>query len=296
MKALITGGSGFIGGYIYEELKKYNGSLGMEITILDTMPPKGFGFNGKFIFADIRDEFSVLQAAYDCDVIFHIAGILGTLESFDKPYLVSDINIAGGLRVFDAAKMLDRPVINLSLGNPWANPYMITKRTVHEFAQMYNEAYSTRITTLTGRNAYGPRQKWTHVKKVVPTFIVNALRNEDICIWGDGRQVIDLIYAKDMAKACVIAAEKQIPDIIDLGTGIPTTVLQLAEIIINMTGSTSQIRFLSMRKGEPFRSITLADTTKAKELLNFVPMITLEEGLKETIAWYRENLNNMEWN
>lgn len=293
---LITGGSGFIGSYIYEEIKKNNGSDGSEVAVLDTTPPKDFEFNGKFISADIRDGFAVMQAVYDCDVIFHVAGVLGTLESFDDPYMVSDINIAGGLRVFDAAKTMNKPVVNLSLGNPWANPYMITKRTVHEFAQMYNEAYKTKITTLTGRNAYGPRQKWSHVRKVVPTFIVNALRNEDIRIWGDGEQIIDLIHAADMARACVIAAKKKVPDVIDLGTGIPTTVKKLAEIIIGLTDSKSDVKFLPMRKGEPLRSVTLADMKKAKDLLNFEHKICLEDGLKETIPWYREKLNDPNWN
>lgn len=291
MKALITGGSGFIGGYIYEEL-----GFSHEVTILDATPPKDFNFRGKFIFADVCDKFAILNAAYDCDVIFHIAGVLGTLESFDDPYSVSEVNIAGALRVFDAARFLKKPVVNLSLGNPWANPYMITKRTAQEFAQMYNEAYGTQITTLTGRNAYGPRQKWAHVQKVAPTFIVKALKNEDINIWGDGEQIIDLIHAKDMARACVLAAEKRLPEVIDLGTGRETKVMELAKMIIELIQSNSKIKFLPMRKGEPFRSVTLADTRKARELLNFVPKINLEDGLKSAIQWYKEKLNDPEWN
>ena len=291
-KALITGGSGFVGGYIYEELVK----KGCNVKILDTSVPKGFDFNGEFVFADIRDKFALANAAKDCDVIFHIAGILGTLESFDNPYAVADINIHGALRVFDTAKDLNIPVVNLSLGNPWANPYMITKRTAHEFGQMYNDAYGTKITTLTGRNAYGPRQKWAHVQKVVPTFIVRALKNRDIDIWGDGTQVIDLIHATDMAKACIMAAEKQIPDIIDLGSGIATEVRALAEKIIGLTNSGSKINYLPMRMGEPFQSVTLADTTKASELLGFEPSIELEQGLKDTIEWYRRALTDDKWN
>jgi UDP-glucose 4-epimerase len=293
MKALITGGSGFIGGYIYEELKKKDGKN--EIKIFDTNPPKGFKFDGEIVFGDIRDKFAVLQASYDCDVIYHVAGILGTLETFESPYSVADVNIHGALRVFDTAKMLHIPVVNLSLGNPWPNPYMITKRTAHEFGQMYNEAYNTKITTLTGRNAYGPRQKWAHVQKVVPTFIVRALRNEEITIWGDGEQIIDLVHVTDMARACILAAEKGVPDIIDLGTGVPTKVKDLASLIIDITGSHSAIRFIPMRKGEPFRSVTLADTTKAKELLGFEPEIALNEGLETSINWYRDHLEDPQW-
>lgn len=292
MRYLITGGAGFIGSYIYEELKKEEDAV---VTILDTTPLKGFEFDGKFIFSDVRDKLKIMDAVYNSDVVFHIAGVLGTLESFDNPYLVAEINIFGALRIFDAARFLKKPVVNLSLGNPWSNPYMITKRTAHEFAQMYNEAYKTKITTLTGRNAYGPRQKWGHVKKVVPTFIVKALKNEDIEIWGDGEQVIDLIYTIDMARACVIASKKQLPEVIDLGTGIPTKVIDLAKMIIEETQSSSKIKFIPMRKGEPFRSITLADTKKAEELLEFKPKINLREGLKLTIPWYRENLNNSDW-
>lgn len=289
MNYLITGGSGFIGSYIYEELIKEKDA---SITILDTMSPKDFKFDGKFVFADIRDKFAILDAVYNNDVIFHVAGILGTLETFDDPYLVSEINIFGALRVFEAAKNFKKPVVNLSLGNPWLNPYMITKRTAQEFGQMYNEFYKTKITTLTGRNAYGPRQKWSHVQKVVPTFIVRALKNKDIDIWGDGEQIIDLIHAEDMAKACVIASKKQIPDVIDLGTGIPTKVIDLAKMIIEETNSSSKINFIPMRKGEPFRSVTLADIKKASELLEFIPEINLREGLKMTIPWYEKNLNN----
>ena len=294
MKYLITGGSGFIGGYIYEALKDKDKNV--EVVILDTSPPKGFDFDGEFVVGDMRDKNIVLQTAYGCNGIFHVAGILGTLESFNDPYLVSDVNIHGALRVFDVAKLLKIPVVNLSLGNPWANPYMITKRTAHEFAQMYNEAFNTKITTLMGRNAYGPRQKWAHVQKVVPTFIVRALKNEDIVIWGDGEQVIDLIHANDLAEACLIAMDKRLPEVIDLGSGIPVKVKALAEKVIELTGSKSNIKYIPMRKGEPFRSITLADTEKATNLLEFKIKTSLDDGLRAAINWYRDNLNNLKWN
>lgn len=293
MKALITGGSGFVGGHLFELLKATFQDC--EVRILDTAVPMGFRFEGKLFLEDIRNDFAVLRAAYGADVIFHIAGVLGTTESFANPYLISSINISGALRAFDAARELDIPVVNLSLGNPWANPYMITKRTAHEFAQMYNVAYGTKITTLTGRNAYGPRQKWGHVQKVAPTFVTQALKNEPLRIWGDGEQIIDLIYIRDMVRGCILAAEKEIPDVIDLGTGIGTRVKDFAETIIKMTDSKSSIQYLPMRKGEPFHSVTLADTKKAEELLGFKPEFDLEKGLGLTIEWYKKHLEDPLW-
>ena len=98
-----------------------------------------------------------------------------------------------------------------------------------------------------------------------------------------------------MVRACVIAGEKKIPDIIDLGTGISTKVNDFAKMVIKMTNSKSSIEYFPMRKGEPFRSVTLADTKKAEALLNFKPKFSLEDGLKISIEWYKKHLDDPTW-
>ena len=289
MRYLVTGGSGFIGSHLVDRLCRD----GHDVTILDIAPPKlcQERHRAHWLSADIRDGKAVLKAVWDSDGVFHLAGLLGTHETMEFPWETADVNVGGALRVFEAVKKAGTKTVYITLGNDWENPYTITKSASARFALMYNREFGTRITVVRGLNVYGSRQKWFPIQKAVPKFIVNAIHGEPIPVFGDGQQLIDLVYIDDTVDTLIKAMETDVEDqystIIDAGTGIATPVNQLAQMIIDMVGSKSQVQYLPMRKGEPIRSRTLGNIAKVKELLGYVPVTPIEEGMKKTVDWYK---------
>lgn len=292
MDILVTGGSGFIGGHLVERLV----CDGHKVAIFDKKDPDGFSFNGELIKADIRDGEIVKKAVRGRDVVFHLAGILGTHETMEHVVLTAEVNIVGMLNVLEAARNIkdkEIKIIDVSLTNDWLNPYTITKQTSARFCQMYNKEFGVKVAVVRGLNVYGPRQHWEEVQKAVPTFIVKALRNEPIPIFGDGEQEIDLIHTEDTVDILVktMQSNKVWGKLIDAGTGKRTKVKDLAKLVIRLARSKSKIVFLPSRPGEPIHSLTLADITAVKKLLGFTPKVSLEDGMKRTVEAYRKQLD-----
>jgi len=275
MRALVTGGKGFIGGHLCDALRarKYRHKA---YDLVDGL--------------DVLDTAALDRDVRRSSVVFDCAGILGSAETFAHAAQTVDVNVKGTLNVLEACRAHNVPLIYLSLKNAWHNPYMITKRAATEFCQMYGDYYGLRVAVVRGLNAYGPGQHWGAVRKVVPTFIMRALRGEPLTIYGDGRQIVDLIHARDLVEIMVRCWEREAwGAVVDAGTGVPVTVLELARLIISMTGSASEIVMEPMRIGEPEHAVALADPTDAKRLLDYYPTTALREGMADTIEWYREH-------
>jgi len=289
MRAIVLGGSGFIGGHLAEILL----SRGYQTTIADIKAPEGFEWKGNFIKTDITKiaDVELVVSEFKPDVIFDCSGVLGTAETFGRINDAIEVNIKGMVNALDIARKYNVPLIYCSLTNKWLNPYTITKRTATKLCLMYAKEYDMKVAVVRGLNAYGSRQHWKKVRKIAPTFIVRALDNENIVINGNGNQIVDMVNAKDLSEIMIRVFEKDNcwGRAIDGGTGIPVTVKEVAELVISLTGSKSKIVNQPMRMGEPENSVTLADPAPACQLLGFRPQIGLEEGMKETIEWYREN-------
>jgi len=278
-KALIVGGRGFIGSAVDRVLQRRGHTV--ECYDLET------GQN-------VMSASQVSDAVSDVDVVFDCAGRLGSAETFEAIRDTVYTNILGSLNVLEACHKHRVPVVYISLKNEWHNPYMITKRAATEFCQMYYEYLGVQTAVVRGLNAYGPGQHWGAVRKVVPTFIVQALQDQPLTLYGDGKQIVDLIYVDDLAEIMVRMWEQQAwGHVIDGGTGRPVRVVDLARAIIELTGSSSEIEFAPMRLGEPQRSIALADPSQALQLLGYYPDTPLEEGLRVTIQWYRQYWQEM---
>ena len=223
----------------------------------------------------------------------HLAGILGSSETIDYIRKTININVIGALNVLDACHKYDKPLVNVgtpSHNPPWLNPYLISKRCASELALMYARYLDCKVSVVRGQNVYGPGQHWGRIKKAVPTFIMAALRNEPISVFGDGSQIIDLIHVQDFCEIMVRTLE--LPTwghSIDAGTGIPTTAKWLAELIIELADSESEIVYKPMRVGEPDQSTTLANPCQTVHLLDYYPRIQLEWGMKGTIEWYKQH-------
>lgn len=301
MKVLVSGASGFIGSYVLEELlnKGYT-------PIAFDRHDKGLRPAGTELFlGDITSDVDVTEAVAHSDAFIHLAGVLGTQETIKNPNPAAYTNILGGLNLFKAAAQYNVPGVNIAVGNHWMNnTYSITKSTMERFAKMFNNESGTSISIVRALNAYGPRQVSaspygpSKVKKIGPAMVNAAIRNKPIGIYGDGTQVMDMIYVGDVAQVLVSAMEYGIEHgpvdgtnkpIFEAGSGVDTTVNDIADTIKTLAGSTAEHEYTPMRPGEPEHSIVLGDprTLQGLKLRDFVP---LEEGMRNTIEYFRRDL------
>jgi UDP-glucose 4-epimerase len=288
MKCLVTGGSGFIGSFIVEELARE----GHDVIIYDiakaefTLPKNIEYFDG-----DTRYISTLVSAMKGVEEVYDIAGALGTNELMFSNSRAVDVNINGALNVLKAAKICGvKRLFHPTKPNDWLNTYSITKSAAEQFCLMFIKNFNMEIAILKWFNAYGPRQHLYPVRKAVPLFITQALYNRPLEVFGDGEQTVDMIYVEDIAKIAIKATRKcgNIGKVIDVGTGLPITVNDLAKMIIKMTKSKSKIIHLPMRKGEPERSSIAADVTMLKDVLEIDEFTPFEKGLKATIGYYKK--------
>lgn len=283
-KVLITGGGGFIGKHLASLLME----RGNKVYILDRTNknlPKGT----KFFEGDVRDKKAVEKAMKGMDYVYHLAGLLGTEELLFNTVEAAEVNIIGALQVMEAAVKNKTKVILISKPNPWLNTYSITKETAEKFCMMYQKEFGLKAVIVKWFSVYGPGQKHYGVQKAVPTFIVRALKNEPIPVFDKGFQTADFIFTSDAVTATVLLGESKKAEgkIIEIGTGEETRVIDIAKMILKMTGSKSKIKFLPMRKGEDHNAKVVANTKLLKELTGFKAKVGLEEGMLETIEFYR---------
>jgi UDP-glucose 4-epimerase len=292
-KVLVTGGNGFIGGAVTAELK----SRSYEPVIFDRTRTG----DEHIILGDIRDATAVTEAVAHADGVIHLAGVLGTSEAISNPVPAAETNILGGLNVLQACAQYKIPLVNIAVGNYFEiSTYPITKNAMEKFARMYGKYRETPVCSVRAFNAYGPGQSVaqpygsSQVRKIIPSFIARALHGEPIGIYGDGSQVMDMIYITDVAK-CLVQALENGPsggDLFEAGTGRPTTVAEIAAAvgaeIWRETGHLVPLKNLPMRLGETPGSQVLADPEKVRELLDPDDFVKLEDGLHEAVVYYRK--------
>lgn len=320
MKVMVTGASGFIGGHVIDNLL----ARGLEVVAFDRFQKGELLRPGVFRFlGDTRDETSVTEAVAVCDGVIHLAGVLGTSETIDNPVPAVETNIRGSLNVFQAVRQYHKRAVYITVGNYWFNnTYSITKTTAELLAWMFNREHGTKIAVVRALNAYGPRQKALPVRKIMPNFIGQALRGEPITVYGDGEQVMDMIHVEDVADILVRALlvshdqysylpERGVDNLVkfEAGTGRETTVNDIANMVLDAVaiygGDRGTIEHVEMRGGEPPRSVVVGDPATLAPLFNgerrdldgkmlveprHSSLITLEEGIEGTVAWYRNQL------
>lgn len=301
---VITGGAGFIGSHIAEHLSKE----GHQVTILDSLRT-GFednlkGLNVDFVKGDIRDENLVNELVSGASGIFHLAALVSVPESLLKIKECIEINTIGTINILEAAKNNTgcKVVLSTSAANYGNNPvlpkvetmfpepmtpYAITKLDGEYYLKMYLDQYQVPTASLRYFNVFGPRQNpESAYAAAVPIFINKALQNEPITIYGDGLQTRDFIYVKDVVKANILASQKG-NETYNVALGHSTSVLELAEKIIKITNSKSQIKFLEERPGDIKHS--KANPEKFNQL-GFKPEYTIDKALEETILFYEKEL------
>ncbi len=311
-KVLVTGGSGFIGSYVIDRLL----DDGVGVLVLDHSFA-GLVTEGKlrkgveFFHGDVMDDVAVTEAAAHVDGIIHLAAVLGTQETIQNPRPAARTNILGSLNVLEAANQYGLPVAYAGVGNHWmrehgGGTYTITKTAVEDFAKMFNKHRGGKISVARPVNAYGPRQSVaapygsSKVRKIMPSFICRALLGHDIEIYGDGTQVSDCVFVKDVADVFVETlyhTRENGPASIafEVGPQESVTVNDIAEMVRQIafvwTGKFSKITHLPMRPGEVANAVVAADLSTLRELDNIDPdtFVKLEAGISRTVQWYVEN-------
>ncbi|WP_287589147.1 NAD-dependent epimerase/dehydratase family protein [Candidatus Borrarchaeum sp.] len=298
MLILITGGAGFIGSHLASELLK----KGYSVRIIDNLytgKRENVPKNAEFIFGDIRKINDLKDLLKDVECIFHHAAHVSVPESVRNPILDFDINVNGTFFLLEDARKheVEKFIFASSAAiygttgekipetfekNP-KNPYGLNKLIAEKYCQHYYRLYGLKTNILRYFNVYGPKKRGN----AVDVFIRNALAQSPLKINGDGTQFRDFVHVSDVVGATISCFLSDIHgEIYNVGTGIATKVIDLAEKIIKATGTSSKILFESPRPGD-IKGIT-SDIKKIQRELSFVPQYSIEKGLLETLRFYNE--------
>lgn len=288
-KLLILGGNGFIASHVAEEAQ----AKGLEVIILDRYDDNASKCQ-RFL-GDIRDAEAVQEAVNLADYVINLAGILGTQETINRPIPSIRTNIIGTVNFLEAcrpSKFHAVRGVQIGVGNHWMqNSYSITKATAMRFVQMFNKEHGTKVAMVRALNAYGERQKAVPVRKIIPTFVLRALAGEDIEVYGDGDQIMDMIYVKDVARTLLAAClnpNVKYDKIYEAGTGRHLTVNQIAQMVIDAAGSSSSIVHVPMRPGEALGAVVVGNPETLLDLRICV-LVPFEAGIRKTVSWYKSH-------
>lgn len=304
MNILVTGGAGFIGSHVVD---RYIG-LGHDVIIVDNLSTgKKENINPKVTFyeMDIRDKkITDVFQKHDIDIINHHAAQMDVRVSVEDPVLDADINILGLLNLLqNAIKHNVKKIIYVSsggvvYGSPEKmppkegfefapeSPYGVTKMTGEYYLRYYAKVHGLKFTALRYSNVYGPRQNPHGEAGVVAIFSKRMLNSEECFIFGDGKQTRDYIYVGDVVDANIAALDRGDDESFNIGTSVPTSVNDLFAGIAKIAGYEKQPAYKEARKGEVQENYL--DIDKAKEKLSWIPKTKLDEGLKKTYGWIKD--------
>ena len=305
MKILVTGGAGFIGSHVVDAYV----AAGHDVIAVDNLWEYGGGKRenvnpqARLVEMDIRDPaFAALIQAERPEVISHHAAQASVKVSTDDPRLDADVNLLGLINLLQAAEQAGtRKVLFASSGATYGTveqlpiteetrqqpqaPYGITKYA-SEFYLMYWQAErGVDFTAFRYGNVYGPRQDPHGEAGVVAIFSDRVLTNQPCRIDWTGEQAKDYVYVGDLARANVLALDKGSGARLNLATGTPTSVNRLFELICQAAGNTVPTVSAPRRAGDIF--LSYFDISRAAEVLGWQPTKTIEEGIAETVTWFR---------
>lgn len=286
MKIFVTGGSGFIGSHVVDELV----SRGHEVFVGDrSMNWKND--KARYFELDVTNKVRTENLIHEIkpNLVLHLAGILGTSETWNHVHETIDSNIHGAINVFQAACDVKADILTVDVGSRWAVPYTISKRCAAEFAFAFGKKFGVNAGALRIFNVYGEKQS-NKIIKIVPRFIQRSLENNVLEVWGNKNA--DLVHVKDVAKAFANAAENM--DKVNQVDGIligaeRMTVYQVAETISKKIGKGKVVQMDTRIGEEGIDAGSMVDDT-AKRYLGWEPTIKFDDGIDSVIDWYREYL------
>jgi UDP-glucose 4-epimerase len=308
---LITGGAGFIGSHLCDRLL----AEGRRVIAVDDLhagrianlgEARGYGKEFTFYNMDIRnDGLRTLFERHRPEVVMHLAAQSGVRQSVEDPAFDASVNILGSLHVLECAYRTGaRKVVyaasggtiygeprrlpakeTAAAGSRPASPYGISKKVVEDYLRFYQRYRGLDFTALALANVYGPRQDPTGEAGVISIFSGKMLEGESPTIFGDGNQTRDYVFVDDVVHAFALAQDRGSGKLINVGTGLETSVNGLYRMLAEVTGFTGQPLYGQLPEGELRRNAL--DIGVAKEALAWHPWTHLEDGLKETVAFLR---------
>ena len=305
-KVIVTGGAGFIGSHLSEELVK----RGHLVIIVDNLSTGNINNikhllnkdSVQFVKNSIADLPLLRELFHGVDYIFHEAAIPTVPRSIENPRVSHDINATGTLNVLIAAKENSvKKVIYASSSSVYGDvhtlpkredmmpqpesPYAVSKLTGEYYCQVFQKVYGLPTVCLRYFNVYGPRQDPDRKHAaVIPKFIKVALNGDPLIIFGDGEQTRDFTFVKDVVDATILAAESDACGLLNVSYGKSINLKDLAKFIVNIAGKNIGVIHQELRAGDVRHS--LADISRARAF-GYEPKYSLEEGLRETIRSFK---------
>ncbi|MCX6688220.1 MAG: SDR family oxidoreductase [Methanoregula sp.] len=308
MKYIVTGGAGFIGSHIIEELV----NRGDEVVILDNLfsgtmtniEPFLSQKNVSFVKGSVTNLDLLKEIFSSADGIFHEGAIASVPRSIANPVATNEANVTGTLNILVAARDCGvKKVVFASSSSVYGNtptlpkredmtpaplsPYAVSKLTGEHYLRVFSEVYGINTVSLRYFNVFGPRQDpESEYAAVIPKFITSILARQSPTIYGDGEQTRDFTYVKDVVQANIRAMESQAQGVFNVAYCQRINLKELASEIMEITGISVPLNFELPRIGDVKDS--LADISRAQEAFGYKPVYTVKSGLAETVVWYRQ--------
>ena len=307
MSVLVTGGAGFLGSHLCEELV----SEGHEVICLDNF---GSGQKqniehllGKDNFELIDRDVRTPSSLPSVDRIYHLASRASPEAFTEFPVKIALANTQGTRRLLDHARACDARMVYASTSEVYGDPeehpqketyngnvnirgvrgcYDESKRFGETLTVAYNRRYDLGVRSIRIFNTYGPRMR-PDDGRVVPTFVTQALRGDDLTVYGDGQQTRSFCYVDDLIRGLMMLmrTDETEYDVYNIGKQNERTIKELAEEVIKVTNTSSEIVYEPLPEDDPSRR--QPDITRAKEDLGWEPDVSLSEGLEKTVAYFR---------
>ena len=306
-KVLITGGLGFIGSHIVDEVIKDN-----EVIIIDNKSTgkienlKNPNHGNLTLIEKDLNEVNLDKVLINVDYVFHLAAMASVPLSIDNPIKSTNDNLNATIKLLNACRANNvKKIIFSSSSSVYGDntniplketeyplpksPYAASKASCELYLKTYHEAYGLNYVSLRYFNVFGPKQdKNSQYAAVIPNFISALLEGEKPIIYGDGEQTRDFIYVKDVVKANIKSCECDYNGIVNVASGRKMTINELYRIICETLGYDVEAEYLPERKGDIKHS--LADVSKMKKINYEVDLEHFENQLKETINWFKKEL------
>lgn len=312
MKALITGGAGFIGSHLAEELV----NRGYSVTVLDNFSAgkmanlKGFADKIRIVEGDIRDLELLKKEFKGIDFVSHQAALRCVPESVDNPLAFNDVNINGHYNVLEAARVNDvKRVVYASSSSVYGltdkypqeehhrpmpvSPYAITKLAGENYNKFFFEEYGLETVSLRYFNVFGPRQDpRSNYAMAIPAFITRMLADLPPIVYGTGEQSRDFTFVKNnvLANITAFTASRIGGEAINISEGKTISLNSIIKMLRDLVGKEIPVKFEQRRQGDV--DVTWGSIEKAKKMIGFECRYGFEEGLKKTLEWYKAEYTN----
>ncbi len=305
MNILVTGGCGFIGSHLTDRLLE----RGHRVSVIDNLSTGNIAnLNKKAVLykIDIRDDENVGQVfdKEQPEVVFHLAAQINVRKSEEDPYLDTDININGSLKIIKNFLRVERrkKFVFASTGGAIYGdtdilptpetvepfplcPYGISKLAVEKYLFYFSMFYNLKFVVLRYGNVYGPRQNAQAEAGVISIFSNNILDKKTPVIFGDGEQTRDFVYIDDIVNANITVMDNDVNGIFNVGTGKETSVNQVFDYLKKASGLNLNKRHAEPRKGEIKRSCI--SPAKLIRLTGWHPSVEIKEGISKTFTWFK---------